>query len=228
MTPRILHNCAFTLPYKQKTLSDSKRMDASDRLAARRVEMLLAEKQALKANPPGPKGPAPRHRPRMLAGMTKASRMSSSRTADIEKVAINCGPVVETATLCCALPTPSPNTDVPSSNQYMHREMRREDDCERIYREQMARHCHKGDGGLFVTRTDVRDSNNPRSHNAGVHTVAIREIIEEQRPSYADALLPIVPQTPVPCPPSLTDGYYEPSLQSGRIGPCAPFRPSLN
>ena len=203
-------------------------MDARDYMAAKRAALLDAEAKAIAAAPPGPKGIPPRNRPRMLAGMTKASRLSTARTYELQKRAENCGPVVETATPCCALPTPSPNTDVPSSNQYMHREMRREDNCERIYREQMARHCHKGDGGLFVTRTDVRDSNNPRSHNAGVHTIATREIIEQQRLSYADALLPVIPPTPAPCPPSVTDGYYDPSLTSGRIGPCAPFRPSMN
>ncbi len=200
-------------------------MDASDRLAARRVEMLLAEKQALKDNPPGPKYGAPRHRPRMLAGMTKASRLSTARTYELQKQAENCGPVVHTTAPCCIEPDPSPQNYVPLSSEYMHREMR----CDVIVRERMARpSCHKGENGLFVTRTDVRDSTNPRSHNSGVHTVAIREIIEEQRPSYADALLPVVPQAPAPCPPSVTDGYYEPSLTSGRIGPCAPFRPSLN
>lgn len=196
-------------------------------MAARRAKLLAAEALDLSNNATGPKGPAPRHRPRMLAGMTKSSRLSTARTYEIQKSAENCGPVVYITAPCCieSEPDPSPNNYVPLSSEHMHRVMR----CDVIVRERMAHpSCHKGEDGLFVTRTDVRDSNNPRSHNAGVHTVAIREIIEEQRPSYADALLPVVPQAPVPCPPSLTDGYYEPSLQSGRIGPCAPFRPSLN
>ena len=203
-------------------------MDASDYMAAKRMALLKAEAFDLSNNPTGLKAISPRHRPRMLAGMTKVSRLSTARTYELQKKAENCGPVIYTTAPCCVEPDPSPNNDVPLSSEHMHREMRRQDDCERIYREQMVRHCHKGDDGLFVTRTDVRDSNNPRSHNAGLHTVAIREIIEEQRPSYADALLPVVPQTPAPCPPSLTDGYYEPSLSSGRIGPCGPGRPSLN
>jgi hypothetical protein len=200
-------------------------MDARDYMAAKRAKLLAAEALDLSNNATSPKYGAPRHRPRMLAGMTKASRLSTAYTNTIQKVAVDCGPIVEKPTPCCIEPDPSPKSYVPLSSEHMHREMQ----CDYIYRERMARpSCHKGDDGLFVTRTDVRDSNNPRSHNAGVHTVAIREIIEEQRPSYADALLPVVPPTPVPCPPSLTDGYYEPSLQSGRIGPCAPGRPSLN
>ena len=190
-------------------------------MAAKRAKLLAAEAAA----PVVPKAISPRHRPRLLAGMTKSSRLSTARTYELQKKAENCGPVVQSTAPCCIEPDPSPNNYVPLSSEHMYREMQ----CEYIYRERMARpSCHKGDDGLFVTRTDVRDSNNPRSHNAGVHTVATREIIEEQRPSFADALLPVVPQTPVPCPPSVTDGYYEPSLSSGRIGPCAPFRPSLN
>lgn len=200
-------------------------MDARDYMAAKRAALLKAEADAIAIAPPGPKDVAPRHRPRMLAGMTKVSRLSTARTYELQKKAENCGPVVQSTAPCCVEPDPSPNNYVPLSSEHIHREMQ----CDYILRERMARpSCHKGDDGLFVTRTDVRDSNNPRSHNAGVHTVAIREIIEEQRLSYADALLPVVPPTPVPCTPSLTDGYYEPSLQSGRIGPCGPGRPSLN
>lgn len=205
-------------------------MDASDYMAARRAKLLAKEAEDISNNPVGPKAVRPYGRPRMLAGMYKASRMSTARTVEVQQLAVDCGPVTETATPCCALPSPSPNMDVPSSNEYMHRELLRLDDCERIYREQMARpSCHKGDGGLFVTRNDVTDPNNPKSHSAGLHTVAVREIIEAQRPSYADALLPVVPQIPSSCPTGQTaPGYYDPSLTSGRIGPCAPYRPSLN
>lgn len=204
-------------------------MDASDYMAARRARLLAKEAEDISNNPVGSKAVRPYGRPRMLAGMHKAARMSTARTADVQQIASDSGPVVETATPCCALPSPSPNTDVPTSNQYMHRELPRIDDCERIYREQMARPCHKGDGGLFVARNDVTDPNNPKTHSAGLHTVAVREIIEAQRPTYADILLPVVSETPGPCPTPLTSGnYYEPSLKSGRLGQCGPYRPSLN
>jgi len=87
-------------------------MDASDYMAARRVALLAAEAKALAANPVLSKAVRSNGIPRMLAGMAKASRLSTAYTNTIQKVAADCGPVVEKPTPCCSMPSPSLNTNV--------------------------------------------------------------------------------------------------------------------